>query len=98
MDRMSEPGKWGKWIFIGILTALLAISLFTGEALRGSFGYVTPKGVLIVDGWQNIQYHCLLVQGHSPVAYTHLDVYKRQLYGQAPGKGRVSGPGGPAES
>ncbi len=79
MDRMSEPGKWGKWIFIGILTALLAISLFTGEALRGSFGYVTPKGVLIVDGWQNIQYHCLLVQGHSPQEALDSIVQRYQL-------------------
>lgn len=64
MDRMSEPGKWGKWIFIGILTALLAISLFTGEALRGSFGYVTPKGVLIVDGLA--EYSVSLPSGSGP--------------------------------
>ncbi|WP_141755343.1 hypothetical protein [Burkholderia plantarii] len=28
------------------------------------------------------------VAGHTPVSYTHLDVYKRQLRGRSPGQSR----------
>lgn len=66
MGTTTGPAAFIKWIFLGVLTGMLACSLFIGSGLRGSFGYVTTKGALFIDGCQNIQYHCLLVEGHSP--------------------------------
>ena len=44
---------------------MLSCLLLTGGMLRGHFLYDTSKGILLMDGWQNIQYQCLLVQGYS---------------------------------